>query len=496
MKNLVIALLGVFVCVNSAFSQNRLSENVELEFSTPYPIVKGFNREYFSYKENIIGIKMSNSLQVYDGSIPKETKRMEGDYSMSYEIKVQNKEVVKFLNYKKEGNVFLFYTHELNVITGKYQANTGDLYKIENPGYFNGEYINIESNSDSSMFVIYYTHSPKEKDNSINKQVVEFLIIDKEFNLVNRSTAQMPYVESQIGILGITLTMKGEIFNLILKKDAENPRVELLKLDGDSFEVFEVPMLSDKVVPKKAVFSELNDETLVLEGIYADADNVKNGYDGVFRIDISKSGEVKNYFLYEFPTSILVKYQYERKIASLLAKEKNGENNYATDLYISEIRKLKEGSVYVIEDINEKDDYTIIGNYYLIYVNNVGDLKWMHVIPRNHSSEDESKIFFDESTVKVFSRNEEVDREITEDKMATRIIRTKQGGDLTLYNIDISNGELSKRIILNFSTSYTSAQNEIDLDRLVRLSKNTFVIENYIGKNNDVMTKITINELK
>ena len=96
----------------------------------------------------------------------------------------------------------------------------------------------------------------------------------------------------------------------------------------------------------------------------------------------------------------------------------------------------------------------------------------------------------------MFSRAEEIDREITEGKVPTRIIRTKQGGDLTLNDIDIATGEITKRIVLNFGTSYSSALNEIDLNRLIRISKNTFVIENYIGKKNDMMTKITINPLK
>lgn len=365
--------------------------------------------------------------------------------------------------------------------------------ELTNIGFLTGldPGVRTSASYDSSLLVVSYKHVPKIKENRLNKDVVEYVLLTRDFEVLSREKVEMPYTETEMQFLGSCVNDDGVVFSIIFCTKSGEEGLKLLILKEGEQVVHPIPWDFQNRVPRKLVVKENANGGVVLAGLFSDVENAENGYDGIFGINVSEEGEIQTTYAHEFPTNLILKGKNQKYADAMLEKQRKGENLNVRFLSLDEIRIHSDNSVTFLFEAAWSGDYMTYGDIYIGHIENDGELKWMHKVAKNQSGGG-FNFDFDADRLNIFYMDHPLNKERAEGEGIERFVISAYDGDLIWEHIDLSTGQAHKKVIFNQKSEYESRLTQLAVGKMIKLEEGKYAMEAILKKNTKVMVTFTV----
>ena len=208
---------------------------------------------------------------------------------------------------------------------------------------------------------------------------------------------------------------------------------------------------------------------------------------------------------------LLNQFESKKTIKKNAKREEKGQSAKMADLELREINVADDGSMLLVGEqyimkarttsgMNGSSNTTYTYHYSDILATRLapsGDLSWMRKIPKTQVGSSGKggmsyKYFYaNQNHHFIFLDNVKNIELASETQPATH--RDKQGGYLTSVKITDSSGDMNKGSILNAREVEDFKIYQFSVDRIIKTSENSFMVEAYKKQKEDIMIKVTIN---
>jgi len=544
-----ITLVLLILVTTFTFAQKELSKDYDYKVSEPYRVVDARTKEYFSNRKEVLGVKIKANknqvlLQKYnvDGmkEIGKETYNdLPKNFLYEGLVEAQGKYYFFYSSWtgKKTKHERLFY-REIDFDNGTFKGEGKQI--IDHDGYlinfFNSDpgfggmsfgfgskvsfggttKFDLMTSEDESKILIQYRKKPTERKDTKSWDIIEVAVFDIDLNKQWSKQYTMPYTERRMNFLDNLIDNDGNVFIVAKvfhddsnkdkkrRKDTEaNYHVELFELSAslDKIKTSKIS-LGDKFINGISIFQSGNKE-IIFAGYYNKGRSLGSA-DGIFTYKVNQKGEMINKNFYEIPLEILNLYVKNRTKKKNAKKDKKGKAE-AGFLNLRELIYSKDGGltligevVYTVYHYNSKT-----GGYYTYHyedmlvtkVNANGELAWMKKIPKRQKGTrgkgGMSYTYFNANGNHYLIYLDNVKNfELSTDKVPALHMDGK-GGFLTAMKINDTTGESVKGSVLDFrNIKGKIVAYQFNTDRIVKIKDNSFFVEVYKKKKEDVFLKV------
>jgi len=543
MKKIGLLVALTFV-VSTLFAQKDELDFKGVEVGVPYPVVDARSKNYFSYEDLIIGVKIDGKkfiLQTYHtNKLTLEKIKIYEDFPKGFQVEEFleiNEKVYLFYSLwdKRNTKEQLFY-REINPescsFMGKGQLLVTVNGKVSGSTYSKGFYsfgtadkFDLLTSFDESKLLVQYRKYPKHKKDAINKDVIGLHVFDANLEKEWGKEVEMPYTEKKMDNLDYTVDNFGDAFmavrvyrdnttKLITKEKEINYDIELFKFEAGSGNLTQkkINLTTGKFMSSIRLF-ESGDDKIVVAGYYSDGGkNGKSfsGISGLFKFDLVKGESEFNIAYYDIPVEIITQNMRKKDVAKNKKKEdKNGK---------AALEKLTPDSYFVSED----GSIVIIGEQYYVVahtsrssngstrttytyhyedvlitkINKDGSLAWMKKLAKRQMGSSPGKgLSFELVEGKdhlhlIYMDN--IKNKDLDDVTVPARHRDGAGGFLTAYRIDYNTGEVKKTPLINSRNVKGMPIYQYATSRISSNNLDEFIFEAYKKKKEDILIKITL----
>lgn len=387
---------------------------------------------------------------------------------------------------------------------------------------------------DKKNILIQYRKKPEVKKDTKSYDIIGLYTYDSNLSKVYGNEVTMPYTERRMNNLDYQLDEQGNLYLLAKvfhddsnkdkksKKDTEaNFHIELLLINAGSDKILTSKFENkDKFVNKLWMF-DTNKGYVQCAGFYSNGKESKawlanqsyfDDCDGMALFKIKKDGTIYDEVFHEIPLEVLNQYESARTAKRNEKRERKGDAAQFSDLEFKDMNIDKDGNVVLVgEQYFTIYHHTSNGmgmpgssGYYTYHycdllitkIGQDGQLQWMKKVPKNqvgkrgkggmsykyfNTNGKHFLVFLD--NVKNF--------DLPLDK-APKQHSDGQGGYLTAVKIDDVTGDLHKGSILNAREVEDFQIYQFATSRIVQSSSDTFMLEVYKKKKEDVMIKVIL----
>jgi len=533
-KNLFAGAMLLLSVVS--FGQMKVENSYTYSVSTPYKVIDAGTKIYFS-KENITtAIKIDDNdiyIQQFDNLKPSfvklnEYKKMLPTWGLiEGVVELKDKYVILYEDWDKKNKVEQLFAYEIDIKTGVLNTTPKLLLRIEGKvDRWYGKFPFYKTN-DKSKLLFKYRRVPKEKRDKLSHDVLGFLLVDENLNQISSREVTMPYTERKTENLDYQLDNNGNLYmlekvfeddsNKDRKKKNEDPNyhLEIITLESKATEMKYTKLdLKDKFI-NKLWFVDSAVNTMEFGGLYNSGSKNLDDVDGIVTFSLNKDLAIQNKNFIEFPIEIINLYESEKSIKKNEKREakedEDGEGATVKNLELREMKVHQDGSKTIIGEEyftvthvhrTSNGTYTTTTYHYGdIYVSKVkadGKLAWMKKIPKIQTGSkgrggmSYKYLYNDNKHFIVFLDNVK-NLELPEAGKSPYRHSDGQGGFLTCVKIDDTNGNVTKGSILDVRGMEDFNLHQINMDRVFQTSENSFMMEAYKKKKEDVMLKINLN---
>ncbi len=553
MKKSLFCLLFLAI-ISSANGQKELSEDYKYTVGEPYQVYDAPNKYYFSDGNHILSIKPWKKMvivQRFDVQTlklisAKEYKDFPDNYVVEGIEQLQDKYYLFYSHWtgRKTEREQLFY-REINFETGEFKGKAIKLMDIEGklagtltstsgvlaPFVFRVGVIDkfdFSKSLDESKILVQYRKKPAERNDKRNHDIIGIEVFDASLNKIWSREYTMPYTERRMGLEDFAVDSDGSgyILTKVYKDDSNKERkrrkdqeanygMELFRLSARSSEIEITKVdLNDKFINGISLFESF-DGYMICSGFYSNGQNkTLNNAEGIFTFKIKKDGEVIDEKSYQIPLEILNQYVNNR---TKRKNERNEDKVEFENIRLQDLVIYEDGSLLLIGE----QSYVVVVHtpkhtYYTYHYNDIlvskidaaGNLAWMKKIPKRQSGKpkigqiyDTGKTYKGGMSYSYFHTNgnhyivflDNVKNIDLEEDEAPASHSDGHGGYLTSYKISDNTGSISKGSILD--TRNVGDKTEVfqfSNDRVIKTSKNQFVLEFYKKRKEDLLIKVDI----
>ncbi|MDF2456498.1 MAG: hypothetical protein K0R51_2491 [Cytophagaceae bacterium] len=541
MKLTILAALCTLFSLQGFAQVNPLSQDFKISTGTPYPVVDGLMKEYFSDGKSVaLSVKTQGrkvTILRYDFTTMKEVGRQ------VYEDFPDNSKGQKMLELngklyyifhafnKEEGKVYV-YAREISWTDGKFKPykllfNTSrevtiSYYLEDFTSIFTLVSISFDAipSYDGSKVLFRYRLKPLLKDDKMNFDELGLYVFDGQLEKQWGGEVKMPYTEKKMRNLAYAIGKDGRAH--ILASNIEAKTVELLSIKPDLKLTVKKILISEDIAFNELALKELPDGNLSVLGYYANGwfnyahmtdprsnFNVVNiGIDinGIFQCKITPDARVLEEFKIEFPIELINQYESERQRERNIKQENNGTAGI-NDLRMINIDVDSDGNTTVIGEIQFMiNDY--VGNsqratfcYYEVVATKFdkkGKVLWQKKLPKYQ----EGKLgrggmgiryIKGKSSSYILYLDNIKNAELPADKAPSKHVDGK-GGYLTMYKINNTTGNVEKDPIVNTLDISGVEAFQFKTSRIFNASDNIFLLEIYIKDKQDIMVKLELKD--
>jgi hypothetical protein len=538
MKNLILG--SVFsLLLFSVFGQLKISDDFSYTISKPYEVVDG-SKSYFSKGDAVLSLKYGRgkfTFQKFEGGTLNETERNVVDKEEGFTVE-------SYMDFN--GRFFFFYsrwdrantTEQLFVreidfdkcnflgkeqllvkVNGKVTGGTTfdirrDFFFSSGPGKFN-----FDSSFGEEFFIVQYRIKPEERNDALNKDVLGMHVFNQNLEKVWSKDAEMPYTEKKMNNLDFTVDSYGNAYILAevyndettkrkTKAGDPNYRLEIIKITDDSEVSITKVELKNRFITDVGFFEGKNKE-IVVAGYYGNKFN--GGTDGVFYSKLGQSGDIEDQTSAEIPVEVMSMYQSERSQEKMEKRDDDGVDLAMSNMVLRELTFGNDGSVtlfgekyfYTRTYNSQTKQYTYTSYYQEILVSKLdgeGSVAWMTKLPKNQRGSSNAGprrggmgyhlILKDGYDYVLFLDNIK-NIELPMNKYP-KTHSDGAGGFLTGFKIETSTGETEKVSLFDTRDAKGIELHQFSTGRIIALDENSFAIECYIKKKEDVMIKVTM----
>ena len=526
---LLLTLLPYFV-----FAQIKLVNNTKVEVGKPYPVIDAMEKHYIPQNDELYTFKKFKEelfVQKFNTeSLSLETIRTYTDFPEHYVIEhigvFFDKCLLFYSVWDKKNNKEQLFYRELDMETGQFinkgtflfsvndkvsgqHSATGKFYGIEISDKFK-----FECSYDDQNLLIRYRKRPIIKNDDKNYDVIGLHVYDIWMNSLWEKEVKMPYTEGKMDNLDYYVNDKAEVIILArvfndnshemkIVKGRANYRLELLKITKDNSNITNTSIsLGAKMINSISLF-QTNDNNLILGGYYAE--KKPGSADGLFCLNIDEDGKTLNKMTYEFPLSFLNQNATNKEERKNNRKGKKDKAEYVY-LFMRKIVVSADGSVTLIGEqsysvyvYNGRSSYTdyFYRDMVISKIDKSGKLLWNKKLPKFQKGRDSGrndmsfKHFFGNGNHYFLFLDNVRNKDLKRDERP-KIHSSGQGGWLTAYIVNSETGDVSKSYILDSREVKGIAVYQFNTHRISKISDNSFVVEVYKKKKEDVLIKVEI----
>lgn len=396
---------------------------------------------------------------------------------------------------------------------------------------FGGKKFDILPSMDSTKVLIEYRKKPTVKRDTKSTDVIGFYVFDADLNSLWNKDFKMPYTERRMDLLDYAIDTKGDGYMLakIFKDDSNkdkkkkkdknaNYHLELFKLNKDNADIKKTRIELDNSFINELKLFESEKGFMYLAGYYNNGlrgkvnkghlfgkEEKKKNADGVVLFKFSLDGELVSKDSHEIPNEIINQYISDRS-ADRNEKRDDKEGLEFENLYLDNLILNSDGSVLLVgEQFRLIEKRTTKRVYYVYLYRNIlvskinadGSLAWMAKVPKNqvgkngkggmsytylHSKGNHHLIFLDNVKNMDLPLNEFPYKH-----------SDGQGGYLTSYKINDASGSVSKGSVFDSrNLDNDTKAHQFNTNRILKTSEDTFIVEVYKKKKEDVLIKVEI----
>ena len=541
-KTLVIVLIFT---INFLFAQKELSKDYSYTVSEPYKVFDGL-KKYFSKNNQTIAIKFGGKevvIQKFDSEKPAfvSEKSYQEFFPKNYQIestlKVGNKYYVFYSSWNGDDDKEQLFSVEVDFEKGEFMSPKL-LFQVNgkvtgtNIGYYVMDKFTILQSFDTNKILVQYRKKPEVKRDTKSFDIIGLAAFDTDLKEISNKEVKMPYTERRMNNIDYQLDNDGNLYLLAKvfhddsnddkksRKDEEaNYHIELLtlKVGAKDFLITKFDN-KNKFISKLWLFDS-PENYLVCGGFYSNGKGDLYDSDGILAFKIDKNGTIYDNVYHDIPLELINQYVSNKTKKKNDKKERDGDEAKFSDLVLKDFIFNKDGSIILVgeqtfvTEIRRQSMNGFSRSSYIYHFNDIlvakigtsGELNWMKKIPKKQQTGTSFMNFSGGTSqggmsYKYFSANNHhylvfLDNvkniNLAIDK-APALHLDGQGGYLTAVKIADSDGSLTKSSILNGRDLEDFQMHQFSVDRVLKTSENSFMLEVYKKKKEDVMIKVVM----
>ena len=546
-KTLFLLALSLFPIVGS-YSQKTLSTDYTYAVSAPYKVFDASQKVYFSRNNQSIAIKFDEKkvlIQKFDSDKPSFIKEklyekfFPKNYRVEEVLEFNSKFYVFYSSWNGDDDKEQLFSVEIDFEKGEFLTPKliitidGKITGKKSFSFFGGGLYDMIGGTqdkfdflishDKKKMLVQYRKKPEVKNDKKSYDVIGLVAFGENMAQISDRELKMPYTERKMDNLDYQLDNEGNLYFLTKvfhddsnddkkrsKDEVANYHIELFFIKNGTDEIkiskFEN---KDKFITKLWLFDSPQN-FLVCGGFFNNGKGNLNDSDGVLAFKIDKQGKIYDSVSHEIPVELINQYESEKTKKKNAKKEEKGDVAKIPNLILDNIIVNQDGSLVLIGEqyfvvtstsmnANGSTSSHTTYSYLDILVTKIGvsgELSWMKKIPKSQrGSRGQGGMSY-----KYFSANnhhylifldnvKNIDLPI--DKTPA-IHSDGKGGYLTAVKIDDLDGTLSKSSIFNGRDIEDFQMHQFSVDRVFKTSENSFMLEVYKKKKEDVMIKVTL----
>jgi len=544
MKKLLL-LLGMFMLTFNSFSQKKLSSDYSYSVSAPYKVFDAGQKVYFSKGNEAIAIKLDGKevlIQKFNTEKPsfikekKYEKFFPKNYSVEDVLEIGEKFYLFYSSWDGDNDKEQLFSVEIDFATGEFLTQKL-MFQVDGKiagtmtrsgGFMGGFSLSVQDkfdifrSYDKKNILVQYRKKPEVKNDKKSFDIIGLAAFDNMLNEISNREVTMPYTERRMNNLDYQLDNDGNLYLLVKvfhddsnddkkkKKDVvANYHLELFLIKNGSVKI-EISKFEnkEKFITKLWIFDSSKD-FLVCGGFYSNGKGDLDDSDGILAFKIDKSGKIYNEVYHDIPVSVLNQYESNKTKKKNEKKERKGEEAKFSDLELRDLFINEDGSLVLVGEQYFMKTHTTtsmnggVRTYFTFHYNDIlvtkigvnGELKWMNKIPktqkgsRGQGGMSYKHFYANNNHYLVFLDNvKNIDLPI--DKIPA-MHSDGQGGYLTAVKISDEDGVSKKASIFNGRELNDFQMHQFSVDRILKTSENSFMLEIYKKKKEDVMIKVT-----
>lgn len=533
---LIIALL----CTAAGYSQKELSKDYSYTISDPYKVFDG-QKFYFSENGQVMTVKTGGRkvlIQKLDSSADK-IKFLKDKIYDDFPGNMQFEEVLEF-----NGRYYFFYSswdggdvnkeqlfaREIDFASGEFKDKGKLLFKVDGKvtgsplmttayGFTIGvqDKFDFLQSLDDKKMLIQYRKKPEVKRDKISHDIIGMNSFDENMTMTSANEIEMPYTERRMDNLDYVIDGDGTMYILAKvyhddsnkdkkrNKDEEaNYHVELLRIKSGSKDIDITKVEVKDTFLKGLWLYESPDNYMVCAGFYNDGERKNRAsVDGLVVFKIGKDGSVSDLTTHEIPVEVLNEYIPEKKQRKNNKKDAKGEAVFEHLLLRQLVINKDDGSLvligekkYVVEHVTQRSVYYTY-HYEDLLITKItpsGELAWMKKIPKIQKGSNglggmSYKYMFANGNHHLLFLDNVKNHNLPLNVNPARHTDGK-GGYFTSYKIDDATGTAVNSSVFNVREMDDMTLYQFGTDRIVKTSENSFAVEFYKKKKEDVMVKV------
>ncbi|MEO8233976.1 MAG: hypothetical protein ABI549_01060 [Flavobacterium sp.] len=543
MKKLLCVLIVFTLSLQKSHSQKTLSTDYSYKVSEPYKVFDAKEKIYFSKGNEVLALKIDGKeilIQKFDSDKPafiKEKlyeKYFPKNYSFEEVLEIDSKYYFMYSSWDGDNEKEQLFAAEINFASGEFVGTPKLVFQVDGKvaGTMVGSMFSISvedkfdfyQSRDKKNVLIQYRKKPEVKRDTKSFDILGLYTFDGNLNKTSGAEVTMPYTERRMNNLDYQLDNKGNLYLLTKvfhddsnddkkkRKDTEaNYHIEMFVIKSGSNKI-EISQFDnkDKFINKLWLF-DTNKDYLICGGFYSNGKGDFDDCDGILAFKIKQDGTIYDKTFHEIPLEVLNQYESERTKKKNEKKERKGDGAKFSDLDLIDLAVNDDGSIVLVGEqyfVVVHTSYSPQGGTRTTYtyhyadmlvskINADGTLGWMRKIAKNQVGSrgkgGMSYKYFNANNNHYFVYLDNVKNiDLPLDK-APATHSDGQGGYLTAVKISDSDGALTKGSILDSREVEDFKIYQFSTNRIVKTTENSFLLEVYKKKKEDIMIKVNLN---
>lgn len=542
--NKTILFLALFIVAPLCYSQKELSKDYSYKISEPYKVFDASEKIYFAKGNEALALKLDGKeilIQKFNTDKPsfvKETKYEKlfpKNYSVEDVLEIGGRYYVFYSSWDGDNDKEQLFSVEIDFDKGEFVTNHKLLFQVNGKiagtmarsGMFSlsvEDKFDIFRSYDKRSVLVQYRKKPEVKRDTKSFDIIGLAAFDSQLNEISNREITMPYTERRMNNLDYQLDNDGNLYLLtkVFHDDSNDDKKKKKDTEANyHIELFQIPSKSDKIniskfdnkdkfITKLWMFDSSKD-FLVCGGFYSNGKGDFDDSDGILAFKIDKAGKVYDHVSHDIPVSILNQYESAKTKKKNEKKEQKGEEAKFSDLILRDLIVNDDGSLVLVGEqyfVREHTTYSSKGGartYYTYHYNDMlvtkigakGELNWMSKIPKNQMGRRGQggmsyKYFRANNNHYLIFLDNVKNIDLPIDKTPA-MHSDGQGGYLTAVKISDSDGVNSKASILNGRDIEDFQMHQFSVNRVFKTSENSFMLEVYKKKKEDIMIRVEMN---
>jgi hypothetical protein len=523
----------LFIQIN-AFGQVNLSKDFKVTVGTPFQVVDGPVKDYFSDGKGFtVSVKTQGekvTVQRYDVASMKEAKRnvyedLPDGMKIVKTLQVGDKLFYVYSSFNKKAKKDEVYAREVNMSDAtlgpaKLLFTTGSEVVIS--GYLEGATsvfdlvgirFSVYASFDNSKLLVQYRTKPLKKKDSENFDVLGFYVFNTNtLDKIWGGEVQMPYTEKQMNNLAYTVAKDGSAYMLAYLNQTKT--FELLTVKPDLTIKANKIALDANLYFQEFKLRETADGNLSATGYYANGIDVVVNFtgtattsfntNGILQFKIDPNGKILEKFNFEFPIALINQFESKRTKEKNAKREDQGKAGI-NDLKITSLFLNSDGSTTVIgEQQYVRNEMYMTSMKMIYYYGDViatkfdksGKLLWQKKLPKTQTGltgkggngikyikgNGANYVLFIDNV-----KNANIGPDVAPEKHMDG-----KGGFLTAYKVDDITGDVTKHTIFDKTNINGTEAFQFKTPRIFDASDKIFLVEIYVKDKQDNMVKMEL----